>query len=73
MLAEQAGLKINYIKQIQRYPISNHLYWLAKGSPGGHKEWHFLDSPEMNAAYEKQLASISVCDTILGSFSKMQP
>lgn len=69
LLAEQAGLKINYIKQIQRYPISNHLYWLAKGSPGGHKEWHFLDSPELNAAYEKQLASIGVCDTVLGSFS----
>lgn len=69
LLAEQAGLKVNYIKQIQRYPLSNHLYWLAKGSPGGHKEWHFLDSPEMNAAYEKQLASIGVCDTVLGSFS----
>jgi len=70
MLAKKAGLKMNYIKQIQRYPLSNHLYWLAKGKPGGHKEWHFLDSEELHKAYEKQLASIGVCDTILGSFYK---
>jgi 2-polyprenyl-3-methyl-5-hydroxy-6-metoxy-1,4-benzoquinol methylase len=70
MLAKKAGLKVNYIKQIQRYPLSNHLYWLAKGKPGGHKEWNFLDSEELHKAYEKQLASIGVCDTILGSFSK---
>jgi 2-polyprenyl-3-methyl-5-hydroxy-6-metoxy-1,4-benzoquinol methylase len=70
MLASQAGLKINYIKHIQRYPLSNHLYWLSRGKPGGHKLWHFLDSPEIHTAYEKQLAAIGRCDTIIGSFSK---
>jgi len=34
-LARKAGLKINYIKQIQRYPLSTHLYWFARGKPGG--------------------------------------
>ncbi len=30
MLFDQMNLKVNYIKQIQRYPISNHLYcWIA--------------------------------------------
>lgn len=72
MLAEQAGLKANYIKQIQRYPLSNHLYWLARGTPGGHQKWSFLDSPDLNAAYEKQLASIGCCDTIIASFSKRE-
>ena len=70
MLFNQAKLKVNYIKQIQRYPLSNHLYWLANGKPGGHQKWHFLDSPELHTAYEKQLAAIGKCDTILASVSR---
>lgn len=69
-VAQQAGLKVNYIRQVQRYPLSNHLYWLGRGKPGGHREWSFLDSPDLHAAYEKQLAAIGACDTIFGSFSK---
>ena len=70
MLVFQCNLKVNYIKQIQRYPLPNHLYWLANGNPGGHQKWHFLDSPELHAAYEKQLAAIGKCDTIVASVSK---
>jgi 2-polyprenyl-3-methyl-5-hydroxy-6-metoxy-1,4-benzoquinol methylase len=70
MLFDQVNLKVNYIKHIQRYPLSNHLYWLAKGNPGGHQKWHFLDSPELQAAYEKQLAAIGKCDTVLASISR---
>jgi hypothetical protein len=69
MLANQVDMKINYIKQVQRYPLSNHLYWLAKGKPGGHKLWHFLDSPGCQTAYEKMLASIGKCDTLIMSLS----
>lgn len=70
MLFDQVNLKVNYIKQVQRYPLSNHLYWLAKGRPGGHQKWYFLDSPGLHAAYEKQLASIGKCDTIIASISR---
>ena len=70
ILFDQVNLKANYIKQIQRYPLSNHLYWLANGKPGGHQKWHFLDSPEMHVAYEKQLAAIGKCDTIVASISR---
>jgi len=70
MLFSQVNLKVNYIKQIQRYPLANHLYWLANGKPGGHQKWHFLDSPELHVAYEKQLAAIGKCDTILASVSR---
>lgn len=70
MLFNQMNLKVNYIKQIQRYPLGNHLYWLANGNPGGHQKWHFLNSPELHAAYEKQLAAIGKCDTILASISR---
>jgi 2-polyprenyl-3-methyl-5-hydroxy-6-metoxy-1,4-benzoquinol methylase len=70
MLFNQMNLKANYIKQIQRYPLANHLYWLANGLPGGHQKWHFLDSSELHAAYESKLAAISKCDTIISSFTK---
>ncbi|MDD4601885.1 MAG: methyltransferase, partial [Negativicutes bacterium] len=70
MLVSQVGLKINYIKQIQRYPLSNHLFWLVNGEPGGHQKWHFLDSPELFTIYEKQLAAIGKCDTLMASISK---
>lgn len=70
MLFDQMNLKVNYIKQIQRYSLPNHLYWLANGKPGGHQKWHFLDSPELHAAYEKQLAVIGKCDTVVASVSR---
>jgi 2-polyprenyl-3-methyl-5-hydroxy-6-metoxy-1,4-benzoquinol methylase len=68
-LGRQAGLKINYIKQIQRYTLANHLLWLAKGKPGGHQKWSFLDSHELHTAYEAQLAALGKCDTIIASFT----
>ena len=70
MLFSQINLKINYMQQVQRYPLANHLYWLANGKPGGHRKWHFLDSLELHAAYEKQLAAIGKCDTIVASVSR---
>lgn len=69
-LIKQSGLRVNYIKQIQRYPLSNHLYWLAKGEPKGHLEWGFLNSDELQAAYEKQLAALGCCDTLVASIRK---
>lgn len=70
MLFSQVNSKVNCIKQIQRYPLSNHLYWLANGRPGGHRKWSFLDSPELYSVYEKQLATIEKCDTIVAGISK---
>lgn len=50
--------------QIQRYPISNTLMWLAKGKPGGHKLWNFLDSDDINSAYVNRLKELGMCDTL---------
>ena len=69
LLAEKADIKLNYIKQIQRYNLGNHLYWLAKGKPGGHEIWNFLNSPHLHSHYEKTLETIGKCDTLLASFS----
>jgi len=70
MLFTQTNMKVNYIKHIQRYPLSNHLYWLSRGKPKGHFHWQFFDSPELVAAYEKQLATLGKTDTILANISK---
>jgi len=67
---EMAGLKINYIKQIQRYPLANHLYWLAKGKPGGHNVWDFFNDNVLNKAYESQLTKLGKCDTLIASISR---
>lgn len=64
-LAEKAEYQVRYIKQIQRYPLSNHLYWLSQQKPGGHSIYNFLNSKELNDAYENALASIGKCDTII--------
>lgn len=68
MLADKADLKINYIDHVQRYPLSNHLYWLTNGKPGGHSKWSFLDTPELVNAYQSRLSSLGLTDTIIASF-----
>lgn len=69
-LVKKVGLKLNWVKQIQRYSLANHLHWLAKGKPGGHKVWSFFDSKQLDEAYAQQLASIGKCDTIMASISR---
>lgn len=66
-LIESSGLVIEYMKLIQRYPLSNHLYWLSKGKAGGHKEWEFLNSKRLHVTYETLLAKHGMCDTIIAS------
>jgi 2-polyprenyl-3-methyl-5-hydroxy-6-metoxy-1,4-benzoquinol methylase len=69
-LVEQAGLRLNWIKHIQRYSLSNHLYWLAKGKPGGHKIWSSMNNNKLDKEYEDQLAYIGKTDTIIVGISK---
>ena len=69
---EQAGLTVTAIKQHQRYPLSNHLYWLSKGRPGGHGSWWFLNDLILNQAYASALAAIGSCDTLIAYVKKSQ-
>ncbi|MFD0961892.1 class I SAM-dependent methyltransferase [Paenibacillus chungangensis] len=64
-LALNSGYRVQYVKQVQRYPLSNHLHWLSKELPGGHQIWDFMNTPDLHHAYEKQLASIGMCDTLV--------
>jgi 2-polyprenyl-3-methyl-5-hydroxy-6-metoxy-1,4-benzoquinol methylase len=66
-LALQSNLKINYIEQFQRYPLSNHLHWLAFGKPGGHEVFKMFNNEELHLLYSKKLENLGKCDTILAS------
>lgn len=69
-LIEKAGLKIRFLGQIQRYPLSNTMYWLTKGKPGGHKEWAMLSNERLDREYESALARLGIADTIISIVEK---
>ena len=56
---------------VQRYSLSNHLYWLSKGLPGGHQtELNLLDTEELNKSYENSLKKIDATDTLIAIAEK---
>ncbi|MFP3984197.1 MAG: class I SAM-dependent methyltransferase [Desulfurivibrionaceae bacterium] len=67
---QEAGFDNINITGIQRYPLANHLYWLAEQKPGGHEEWGHLRSTELETAYQQMLASIDKTDTLIATASK---
>ena len=67
-LVKQACLKLDWVKHVQRYPLSNHLHWLATGNPVGHIKWGFMNNTRLNSEYE--LVSIGMTDTIIAAESK---
>jgi SAM-dependent methyltransferase len=67
---EEAGFKNIRIKGFQRYPLANHLYWLAKGRPGGHEVWANLQHPGMDAMYKEFLEAQDQTDTLIAVAEK---
>ena len=65
LLVEQADYEVVFMRQIQRYPLSNHLYWLSKGKPGGHYKWAFLEDADTDGTYGDMLARLGIADTII--------
>ena len=63
---EYVGLTDIQIEGVQRYPLSNHLHWLANRMPGGHKSpLARLDSDELYESYRNSLARIDATDTLV--------
>lgn len=56
--------------QVQRYPLGNHLYWLAEGKPGGVKRWNEFNNDTIQRAYSDILKEMGICDTLFGIFKK---
>jgi 2-polyprenyl-3-methyl-5-hydroxy-6-metoxy-1,4-benzoquinol methylase len=65
ILLENAGFTNVWIQGYQRYPLANHLYWLAKRKPGGHNLWAHLSSKELDSAYSNMLNSLDSTDTLI--------
>ena len=67
-LLQKAGFRVVDIYHYQRYPLANHLYWLAKGKPGGQERWTELNNHTLTAAYTEVLQRMGKTDTIIGVF-----
>lgn len=69
-LGVQSGMKLKFAKQVQRYPLANHLYWLSQGKPGGHKIWQQINDEKLNQLYAEKLGELGTCDTIIIGLEK---
>lgn len=69
-LMKKCGLRISMIQQIQRYPLSNHLYWLSQKGPGGHQKWAALNDMLLDKMYGEKLAASGIADTIIAVVEK---
>jgi 2-polyprenyl-3-methyl-5-hydroxy-6-metoxy-1,4-benzoquinol methylase len=68
---ENAGFKNIHVQGFQRFPISNHLYWLSKGLPNGQNILSEFNNPELVKAYQKTLNLLDETDTIIAVAEKV--
>ena len=64
---QAAGFQDISIKGFQRYPLANHMHWLAKGKPGGHLQWNQLRSAPLDQAYSDVLNALDRTDTLIAT------
>ena len=65
-ILNDAGFNDIYIESIQRYGISNHLYWLKEHLPGGHKmPLSIFETEELRNSYAAALSKIDANDTLV--------
>lgn len=69
-LLSRNGFQTKWNRQIQRYSLANHLYWLSKGKPGGHMRWIEFNGGQLNAEYAEKLANAGMADTLWYAGSK---
>ena len=63
-LLEKSGFEIVESTSVQRYGLSNHLYWLSMGQPGGHVIWDEAFSAATEASYREDLVNQGISDTL---------
>ncbi len=64
LIHENGNYRILDAGQVQRYPLANHLYWLACEKPGGQVKWPQLNDEALNREYERVLRAQNLCDTL---------
>lgn len=60
-----AGYADIAVSGYQRYPLSNHLHWLATGRPGGHDAWPLLNDAALMQAYSSMLGRLDQTDSLI--------
>jgi SAM-dependent methyltransferase len=63
-LVARCGFNVIENNGIQRYGLENHMYWLAKGLPGGHEVWHDLFDNRVNDEYARNLVAAGISDAL---------
>lgn len=64
-LFEKAGFKRFDTHIIQRYDLSNHMYWMMYGKPGGAGRYNDIFSPQLNEKYKEDLIACGKGDTLI--------
>ena len=64
MVLTRAGFSIIRMIPEQRYDISNHIFWLVKGQPGGKGKFTHIFDDILNQEYARCLKTHWLCDTI---------
>jgi SAM-dependent methyltransferase len=67
---KSAGYKNIVISGYQRYPLSNHIYWLNNKKPGGQIIYNFLSNATIDSAYQEVLNKIDKTDTLIAIAEK---
>jgi SAM-dependent methyltransferase len=68
LLLGEVGFRNIVIEGVQRYGLANHLHWLARKRPGGHKEdLSIIETEELKNAYAAALCSINANDTLVAT------
>lgn len=71
LLLADAGFTQIAITGVQRYGLANHLQWLARGQPGGHRSpLAALETPALAAAYAEALERIDATDTLVATATR---
>lgn len=66
LMLQSVGFKDVIIEGVQRYSVANHLNWLVKNAPGGHKsEFASIETAALIEAYASALMKIDASDTLV--------
>lgn len=72
-LVAKSKLVFNYMIQVQRYNLQNHLHWVFNGKPEGHlikSGWSKKQLNDINKWYKNKLKNKGICDTLWLEVSK---
>ena len=69
-LFRKTGIENFEIKPVQRYDLSNHIYWMIYSKPGGMGRYNDVFHKKLNLEYKAALESKFICDTMFAVITK---